>query len=621
MNLFYLLSITFITITSFVYGEETAAADCEVINNFLGRPLSNNCCTLIGITCQFGRIIKVDFSDCDLFGSIPSSFGTLSQLEELNLANNFLSGSIPYQIGNLSNLEVLDLQDNSLSGSLPYEIGNLYYLTTLQLEHNNISGSIPYELGNLSNLVTLDLSHNSLSGTIPAEIGNLSSIKQIDFETNSLSGRIPDEIGNLSSLEKLELQNNNLSGSIPKTIEKLSNLELFYINNNDFCGTLPDLPFFCDVNYSSNLDFGSTCPEDIIIYEPLPPTPSNGKALKIILIIFGVIATIALTVFAIYWQYFRNNDKTKKDEAPSETVNHSSETQQQSLSRNISDDDSDEIIVEVSKIIPPPTEKDISEKEISEKEISMIQNENTMDKANITDTNKDISNPVILNDVITKSGKNITSNGDISTISRSMVYAHSNLMDMTNKKKLDNSNNSIDNKPSITSDVAKENIINENNIIGKNRFSSSSIDKKHSSTSFSSNTNNFFIPSAPTISKVIPSHTNTFKNATAPQIYNVAISSENTANTYRVIQNTKEDITKNKVDSKISNENKYYNNINNTNHNIINSNINGNNYDLPPTYNEVVNEIITRRYNYTYSEPNSNNIPHNNSQNSNNSIH
>jgi len=91
-----------------------------------------------------------------LEGNIPSEFGRLAKLEELNLASNRLSGPIPPELGNLANLRVLNLGGNQYPG--------------YGREHLGFEGPIPPELGNLANLEWLGLYDNQLTGPIPPEL-------------------------------------------------------------------------------------------------------------------------------------------------------------------------------------------------------------------------------------------------------------------------------------------------------------------------------------------------------------------------------------------------------------------------------------------------------------------
>jgi len=207
---------------------------------------------------------KLDLSENQLNGSIPSSIGHLEELEELHLNNNNLTGSIPKEVGNLVKLVSLNLGANQFFKPIPSAIGNLERLLYLNLSRNDLR-SIPSTIGNLINLKTLDFSSNPfvcsipstignlvklvyldgsnnvrLFGSIPPSIGNLSELVFFSFSGNKgMSGPIPPEIGNLKNLVSLNLHNNGLSGSIPPEIGKLVNLEGLYLGWNQLSGTIP----------------------------------------------------------------------------------------------------------------------------------------------------------------------------------------------------------------------------------------------------------------------------------------------------------------------------------------------------------------------------------------------
>ena len=65
------------------------------------------------------RVKGVLINSMELTGEIPSSLGSLSHLQKLNLAFNHLTGGIPAELGNLSNLRELLLHANSLDGEIP----------------------------------------------------------------------------------------------------------------------------------------------------------------------------------------------------------------------------------------------------------------------------------------------------------------------------------------------------------------------------------------------------------------------------------------------------------------------------------------------------------------------
>ncbi len=147
-----------------------------------------------------------------------------SHVVKLELSNNNLTGTIPSDIGNLTELWHLDLGVNNLTGEIPNSIGNLKKLKFLYLWGNKLTGSIPNSIGNLTKLLSLGISFNKLSGSIPSEIGNLTSLSSIILHKNNLTGTIPSEIGGLTGLRRLILNNNHLTGTIPSSITNLTNI-------------------------------------------------------------------------------------------------------------------------------------------------------------------------------------------------------------------------------------------------------------------------------------------------------------------------------------------------------------------------------------------------------------
>ncbi|HYK87445.1 MAG TPA: leucine-rich repeat domain-containing protein [Acidobacteriota bacterium] len=197
-------------------------------------------CGWYGVTCNSGQtsVTAINLSDNHLSGTIPSTLGNLSNLQELNLSGNQLSGPIPAALDNLTNLQHLDLSGNQLSGLIPSRVGLRANLLFLNLSANELSGSIPSSLDIFANLQELYLSANQLSGPIPSELGNLVSLQRLYLPANQLSGPLPSSLGSLTNLQELVLFGNQLSGPIPSSLGNLVNLQKLILFGNQLNGPL-----------------------------------------------------------------------------------------------------------------------------------------------------------------------------------------------------------------------------------------------------------------------------------------------------------------------------------------------------------------------------------------------
>ncbi|KAM7469529.1 hypothetical protein LguiA_007712 [Lonicera macranthoides] len=215
----------------------------QIANNlvFNSWNTSLHFCKWEGVECghRHHRVIGLNLTDQNMFGTISPHIGNLSFLRFINLQDNHFHGEIPQQIGYLYRLRFLNLRNNTLGGPLPGNLSRCFNFREVYLGRNHLVGMIPVELGYLKKLSLLDLNFNNLTGFIPASFGNLSSVTEISLAANNIKGTIPSELGQLTNLVFIRLSVNNLTGTIPSSLFNISTITEFRMAANQLTGTLP----------------------------------------------------------------------------------------------------------------------------------------------------------------------------------------------------------------------------------------------------------------------------------------------------------------------------------------------------------------------------------------------
>ena len=195
-------------------------------------PKSSANCTIVSLS--FAR-------DVITGGTIPTSVGSLNNLELLKLKSNNLFGSIPSSLSNLTQLKVINLGNNCLNGSIP--VFDSRNLEEVSLEYNCLSGPIGKvneELWNTSDsLQCLSLSSNYISGAIPLFDNTNSNIEELHLSRNLFAGSIPSF--KLPRLQHLDISHNYISGVIDSSMY-LPSLNILNAGFNHISGTiLPEM--------------------------------------------------------------------------------------------------------------------------------------------------------------------------------------------------------------------------------------------------------------------------------------------------------------------------------------------------------------------------------------------
>jgi len=205
--------------------DSTGGAKWRVPWTFTGDPCAN---FWFGVTCYSAgpndqRIFKLVLQGNNLIGTLPDISG-LSYMQYLYLSGNYLEGTIPSSLGGLSQLQQLGLDKNLLTGGFP--VFTSQALTELFLQDNQFTGPLD-PLGHISSLQYLYLSRNNLTGTIPDIVANMFTLQQIGFDSNRLSGTIPAALGARQNyLQSFFGQNNTFSGAFPTNLCNVQNCDI-----------------------------------------------------------------------------------------------------------------------------------------------------------------------------------------------------------------------------------------------------------------------------------------------------------------------------------------------------------------------------------------------------------
>ncbi|XP_009603090.1 probable inactive leucine-rich repeat receptor-like protein kinase At3g03770 isoform X1 [Nicotiana tomentosiformis] len=140
-------------------------------------------------------------------GKLPD-LTALSKLLLLDLRENHLDSELPPLPKGVTTVL---LSSNAFSGEIPVEFGTLNQLQHLDLSNNSLDGMPPADLFSLPNISYLNLASNVLSGSLPDHLSCGGELGFVDISDNRLVGRLPSCLNTISDKRIVKVGGNCLS--------------------------------------------------------------------------------------------------------------------------------------------------------------------------------------------------------------------------------------------------------------------------------------------------------------------------------------------------------------------------------------------------------------------------
>ncbi|KAG0467452.1 hypothetical protein HPP92_019032 [Vanilla planifolia] len=194
---------------------------------------------------QLSKLYWLDIGDNQLSGPIPVSSSNSPGLDQLlntkhfHFNKNQLGGTIPESLfsSKMSLIHVL-FDSNNFLGPIPTSIGSLPNLQIIQLDRNSLSGPVPGSISNLTSLNVLSLANNQLTGPIP-DLSQMRVLNYVDLSNNTFDANpAPSWFTSLESLTTLMAESGGLLGNIPPQMFAFPQMQVVLLGNNAFNGTL-----------------------------------------------------------------------------------------------------------------------------------------------------------------------------------------------------------------------------------------------------------------------------------------------------------------------------------------------------------------------------------------------
>ena len=135
-----------------------------------------------GVSTNGARVTKINITNNNLVGSLPSSLYGMNALEEFFIFNAELNGQLSEDLYQLQNLRVFGCSFCGLSGQIPGHLDTLHNLENVRLDRNNFTGTLP-DLPEQVNFLKFD--SNDLEGGIPESWTGL-EVNTVSLQSNLL---------------------------------------------------------------------------------------------------------------------------------------------------------------------------------------------------------------------------------------------------------------------------------------------------------------------------------------------------------------------------------------------------------------------------------------------------
>lgn len=206
--------------------------------------------------CELENLLFAEFYNASSLRELPSDFGNLSKLEFLGIAGTSIS-TFPNSIENCDNLLCITANSAQVE-KLPSTFGGLENLCNLNLGYNYKIKELPTSFINLKRLTNLNLQENKLN-YLPSNFDKLQNLTHLNLNGNQLN-TFPNALPKLSNLMQIDMLENNIN-HIPYEMADSENIDIIMYDaakisqtNIDSLKQLnPDIHLYSDYNQMGSL--------------------------------------------------------------------------------------------------------------------------------------------------------------------------------------------------------------------------------------------------------------------------------------------------------------------------------------------------------------------------------